>query len=311
MEVKILSAESLGVRGLCCVVKTGKGSAIVDPAMALGYLRDGLLPHPLQVAAGEDARQAILAELESAEDIVFSHFHGDHVPLAEANPFQMSLSPVKEAMKEDGKVFMADPDACSERGSARAGDLARASVHRVEVSPGSSFGHLSFSLPVPHGATGSFTGVVMMTRVEEGHEVFVHGSDIQLLSDEAVDRILEWEPSILLASGPPLYRELSPRDKEEARRRALLLADKIRVCIFDHHLMRSLEGEEWLDSIHREASGDVISAADFLGQPRRLLEARRAELYRLFPVPEGWHERYARGEEDTSPYRKLDLEDIS
>lgn len=41
----------------------------------------------------------------------------------------------------------------------------------------------------------------MMTRIEEDM-VFVHASDIQLLDDATVDRILAWHPNILLASGP-------------------------------------------------------------------------------------------------------------
>ena len=38
-------------------------------------------------------------------------------------------------------------------------------------------------------------------------------------------------------------------------------------------------------------------------RPRRLLEARREQLYEKMPVPEGWHEAYARGNADTRRYR--------
>lgn|GEM_PF-2829724 len=50
---------------------------VIDPGAALGDRRSGLLPHPLQVAAGEDAREVILKRLAQASDVVFSHFHGD------------------------------------------------------------------------------------------------------------------------------------------------------------------------------------------------------------------------------------------
>jgi len=63
---------------------------------------------------------------------------------------------------------------------------------------------LTFSLPVPHGERGERGGMVMMTRIEEGKEVFVHASDIQLLDEGAVSGILAWQPTIVLASGPPL-----------------------------------------------------------------------------------------------------------
>lgn len=47
----------------------------------------------------------------------------------------------------------------------------------------------------------------------------------------------------------------------------------------------------------------MICAADFMGLPRCLLEARRVQLYEEMPVPDGWHEAYARGEADTGRYQ--------
>jgi len=53
-----------------------------------------------------------------------------------------------------------------------------------------SDGSLTFSLPVPHGERGGRNANVMMTRVEEDGEVFVHASDIQMLNDTAIRQIL-------------------------------------------------------------------------------------------------------------------------
>jgi len=91
MELEIIGAESLGVRSLCCLISLPDRHIVIDPGVALGYRRHGLLPHPLQVAVGRRVRERILAVLEDATDVVFSHFHGDHVPLAEANPYQLSM----------------------------------------------------------------------------------------------------------------------------------------------------------------------------------------------------------------------------
>ena len=91
MKIKILGSESLGVRGLSCVVETHDRSIIIDPGLALGYQRNSLLPHPFQVAVGEKIQEKIIHALENSTDIVFSHFHGDHVPLVNANPFQFWL----------------------------------------------------------------------------------------------------------------------------------------------------------------------------------------------------------------------------
>ena len=39
-----------------------------------------------------------------------------------------------------------------------------------------------------------------------------------------------------------------------------------------------------------------------MGRPRWLLEAERVQLYEEMPVPEGWHDDYAKGRVDTSEY---------
>jgi len=94
MQIEILGTESLGVRGLSCVVTTKDRKIVIDPGIALGYSRYGLLPHPLQVAVGETVRKNILKALADATDVVFSHLHGDHVPLVDANPYQMPAGKV-------------------------------------------------------------------------------------------------------------------------------------------------------------------------------------------------------------------------
>jgi len=40
----------------------------------------------------------------------------------------------------------------------------------------------------------------MMTRIEEGSNVFVHASDIQMLDDEAVKQVIAWQPSVDIIS---------------------------------------------------------------------------------------------------------------
>ncbi|MEA1889463.1 MAG: hypothetical protein U9N50_06765 [Pseudomonadota bacterium] len=64
---------------------------------------------------------------------------------------------------------------------------------------------MSLSRAVPHGVLDSNMGTLMMTRVEMGSQVFVHASAIQLLDDTAVDKVVDWQPDIVLATGPPLY----------------------------------------------------------------------------------------------------------
>ena len=98
MHIDVLASESLGARGLCCSVRTSDRRIIIDPGIALGYLRHGLLPHPFQVAVGAHLRAEIVSALASATDIIFGHFHGDHVPLLDANPYQLPMSSVAKRL---------------------------------------------------------------------------------------------------------------------------------------------------------------------------------------------------------------------
>jgi predicted metallo-beta-lactamase superfamily hydrolase len=272
MRLEILGAESMGVRSLCCLV-TVFGRRIV-----------------------------IVRALEDATDVVFSHFHGDHVPLMHANPYQLSVSALPPGFGELRCWTKSDHDLSADM-NRRFGDLMERLGSNMQIGEGQSEGLLSFSHAVPHGSPGSGRGTVMMTRIEKGNQVFVHASDIQLLDDETVDVVIGWQPSIVLAAGPPLYLgRLSKTERNRAWNNAVRLVENVDVAILDHHVMRGLEGEVWLDRLSRTVGRRVHCAADFTGRPRRLLEAKRAELYRQLPVPEGWHEDYENGRVDLDEY---------
>lgn len=300
MNIEILGTESLGVRGMCCLVTVGNLRILIDPGIALGYTRHGLMPHPFQVAVDEKIQGRIIDAWSSATDIVISHFHGDHIPLIGANPYQLdiekiaslnqgvrvwaksrNLSPVEQKRKDALSVFL---------------DMIPAEEIREGI--------LSFSGSVYHGDTGG-TDTVVMTRIEGGL-VFVHASDIQLLGDEAVSQILSWRPDVVFASGPPLYlARLSDRQVKLAWKNAIRLSQKIDTLILDHHLMRDEGGAEWLEKLSLETGNKVMCGADFMGESRMLLEAGRRSLYEKMPVPEGWHGEYASGKIGTDGYRTL------
>ncbi len=207
MNIEILGAESLGVRGLASVVRTGGQTVVIDPGVALGYRRFGLPPHPVQIAAGKVVRAKIVAALGDATDVVISHFHGDHIPLADANPFQLPLAPVVPQLRRT-RVWMHGSDGLSPKMIKRRRSIETAVGRALPPANGLTEGALTFSKAVPHGRRGQGLGTVMMTRVSGTGTVFVHASDIQLLDNGAIDAILEWEPDVVLASGPPLYRQL-------------------------------------------------------------------------------------------------------
>jgi predicted metallo-beta-lactamase superfamily hydrolase len=298
MQIEILGAESLGVRSLCCVVRTKDRKVVIDPGVALGFRRHGLLPHPVQVAACERTRRLIEKALEDASDIVISHYHGDHHPLVDANPYQLSVERVARLCISP-KIWTKGAKDLSYNQARRAEALAKSLGRILTVAEGMSDGVLTFSSPVPHGERNRRGGSVMMTRVEEDEEVFVHASDIQMLDDIAIKQILAWQPNIVLASGPPIYLpSLTLEEQKDALRRTLRLAKKVDNLILDHHLMRCKKGEQWLDYVSSLTAHKVVCAADFMGLRRNLLEAERVLWYKKLPVPEDWHDAYARGEID-------------
>ncbi len=83
------------------------------------------------------------------------------------------------------------------------------------------------------------------------------------------------------------------------------LCQAIDRVILDHHLMRSHDGPEWLNRLSSETGKSVMCAADFMHKPRLLFEADRERLYERLPVPDGWHEGYARGEVSTADYPEI------
>ena len=242
MHIRILGAESRGVRGLSCVVEVENRKIVIDPGLALGYHRHGLLPHPAQVAIGEQVRREIIAELKDATDVVMSHFHGDHVPLPDANPYQLKAQQVAPLCRAV-RFWTKGPEGLSHNMLRRKKSLCEALGRDLPNAEEQSDGPLAFSLPVPHGERHGRLGMVMMTRIEDEDTVFVHASDIQLLDGEAVSLILDWEPNIVLAGGPPLYLSwLSSKRRWGAWRNARQLARHVDTLILDHHLLRCEEG---------------------------------------------------------------------
>jgi len=267
----------------------------------LGFRRHGLLPHPVQVAASERTRRLIVKALEDATDIVISHYHGDHIPLVDANPYQLSVKQVVKLCQRPHFWAKGTKD-ISYNQAHRAKALAESLGRILPIAEETSEGLLTFSPPIPHGEPGGRSGNVMMTRLEEDGEVFVHASDTQMLNDAAIRQILAWQPNIVLASGPPIYLpSLTLEEQEDALHRTLRLAKRVDTLILDHHLMRSKKGERWLDHVSSLTGRKVVCAADFMGRRRNLLEAERVLWYKRLPVPEGWHQAYARGEVEVPP----------
>lgn len=304
MHIKIIGTESLGVRGLSCKIETKDRKILIDPGIALGYNRHGLLPHPFQVAVGRVIRNKIISALKDATDVVISHYHGDHIPLVDANPYQLKAEEITN-LHQDIRFWAKGLAGLSQNMKVRAHSLSVVLNKDLPKAEGGSDGPMAFSGAVPHGEANNRFGEVMMTKIEDEGEVFVHASDIQLLDRKAILQILEWHPNIVLASGPSLYLpRLSNEHRKIAWQNAIYLSRGVDTLILDHHMMRCEEGIVWLKRLSSETGKGIVCAADFMKKPRLLLEAWRRQLYKDMLVPKNWHRDYARGKVDVEPYRK-------
>ena len=307
MEIEILGTESLGVRGLSCFIKVGHRKILLDPGVALGFTRHGLHPHPVQAVIGDYVRKRIVKKWVEASDIVISHFHGDHVPLYNANPFQLHLNMVKD--KGDNKVLWTKNwNHMTAKEKLRAKKLYQAFNGKWVIAEEAKDEVLGFSKPVPHGLSSSTK--VLLTKIGDGDKVFVHMPDTQLVCDKAVSIVLSWKPSIVFAGGPPVYRWFLRKNMykvlmEKAWRNAIKLSTHTDILILDHHVMRSIEGAIWVEKLSLETGRTILCAADFTYKPRIMLEAWRQVLYKKIPIPNNWHIQYAKGEINMNPYIKI------
>jgi predicted metallo-beta-lactamase superfamily hydrolase len=270
----------MGVRSMACMVEAeAEGmKVVIDPGTALGPRRFRLRPHPVEQEAAQRVQKLLQHELADATHVVITHFHGDHHPMVEADTSQLKAGEVLPLLR---KVELL---AKSSRGVSRRQKYRRRLLEQllgkaITEADGACFGALTFSDPVPHGERDSKSGAVTMLKLSAGSTTFVHGSDIQLLDDRAVEIICQWKPDIVFIAGPPLYIF---GNREEvltaASRRLSLLASACGTVILDHHIMRSREGEAWVDGLS-QIHGNICCAADFVKQPRTLLEADRKILY--------------------------------
>jgi hypothetical protein len=304
MHIEIIGTESLGVRGLSCKIETKERKILIDPGIALGYNRYGLLPHPFQVAVGRVIRERIISALRSATDVVISHYHGDHIPLVDANPYQLKAAKIP-TLRQDIRMWAKGLTGLSQNMKVRAEALCVVLNKDLPNAEGKSNGPMAFSGAVPHGQANNRFGKVMMTKIADEGEVFVHASDIQFLDRKAILQILDWHPDIVFASGPPLYlRWLSNEQHKIAWQNAVSLCRGVDTLILDHHMTRCEKGIDWLKHLSVETGKRVVCAADFMKKPRLLLEAWRKQLYKDMPVPKNWHRDYARGKVDVEHYRK-------
>jgi uncharacterized protein len=303
MDVRLLACESLGVRSLATAVSTARHRYLIDPGVSIPPRRSSLPPHPIELAASYLARERIVAEAAAADTIILTHYHHDHFTPFAFREHEWSDTERARALYR-GKRLLAKSAAhhLNRNQRLRAGTLA-AFQFEAEEADDHDFGELVMSAPVPHGEPETNRGCVVMALFREGGDTFAFASDVQLLNDRAIEILTAWQPSVCIVSGPPLYLDvITPAMREAAAGRARALTAAVKTLVIDHHLTRTLDYGAWLAPIAAEAAGRgnrVVTGAEFAGRAPLLLEARRKELFRSWPVRRSYLPDLARNDPAT------------
>ncbi len=284
MRIRVVAADSLGVRSMATLVEVSGLRIFIDPGASLAPRRYGLPPHRVEVEALEDSLREITRLMESVDVVVITHYHYDHYLYRpeQMDAYNDKLLVVKNPVDHINRSQMAR----ARRLLGGVGGRAR----RIRYADGMVYDLgdvvLEFSPPVPHGAEGSRLGYLVMVRVYDRLDgrCFVHASDVQgPLSREALRVIEAWRPDTVFISGPPTYfagYKVPAEDVERGLRGLKELLSTGALVIADHHFARDRGYFEMLRRLRRETGGRLVSAAEYMGVEPRPLESMRRELWR-------------------------------
>ncbi len=276
MRIILLAADSMGVRSMATLVRTKDTAILIDPSAALSPRRFGLRPHRLELEALELAWQTISEAAEDVEAIIVTHYHYDH----HSRKRNTEIYKGKILFAKNPKEMIND----SQRWRARA------FLRRIEGLPeeiifadskeffiGDTL--IRFSQPVPHGERGTRLGYVIEVLIRDSRSSFLFTSDIEGAAEqEQLSFILENRPSIVYLDGPPIYlpNKISPvvLSKSIENIRRIIHEAHVNKLIIAPPLLRDLKFREYLKGVD-----NYLTAAEYMGRPLNMLEARRRELW--------------------------------
>jgi predicted metallo-beta-lactamase superfamily hydrolase len=293
-----LAFESLGVRSMCTFVETPDMKILIDPGVALGP-RFRLLPHPKEYDALNDSRQRIRECARTADVVTLSHYHHDHFTPNFTDTTWLASSAREARDIYHGKTMLVkDARSSTNVSQRRRGWIFQSYCRKIQaeivVADGKSFDYgdtkVRFSPALPHGEDSTELGSVLATVIESGSERLIHASDIQgPISETALQFILTERPSAVIVGGPPTYLTGLKVSRDSIKRgmaNLALIAKKVPLVVVDHHLLRAQDSLQELSAISAEVKplgGSIMTAAEYLDEQPRLLEASRRELYEENP----------------------------
>lgn len=288
MKIIPLAFDSLGTRSMSTFIETNDVKVLIDPGVALGPRRYNLPPHQIELERLKEHWAKIVKYATLSDVIIITHYHYDHY-----NPndhleiyknktvlIKHPTEKINRSQKERAAYFL---------------QQIKELPQKLEYADGKGFQFgntkIIFSQPVFHG-TNSKLGYVTEVLIDDGYR-FIHTSDVEGPSlDDQVDFILQNKPNLVILDGPLSYM-LGFRYSHESLNASIknmikiienLSASRRNSLVIDHHLLRDLEWKERIAEVFEAAKQKnvkVQTAAEFIGIPNDLLEARRRELWQI------------------------------
>jgi predicted metallo-beta-lactamase superfamily hydrolase len=299
IHVTPLAFESFGARSMCTFVQTPDVSVLLDAGVSVCPWRFNLLPHPLEFQNIQTLRNKIATVADRAQIVTVSHYHYDHhTPSFEdwivnwtlqsetaRQIYQNKVLLIKSPKKNINKSQRERAETFLETGAKHAKTVKEAD-DKIFVYGNTT---LQFSKAVPHGEDNSTMGYVIMLTIEHGNERFMFAPDIQgPMSNKTLQLILEKPLSLLIIGGPPFYLQ-NLRINDDALQNAVNnLKDIVKIVpltILEHHLLRDEFFQQKTRSIKeqaKQAGHNILTAAEYVNEENRFLEANRKNLYKTF-----------------------------
>ena len=299
MKIRIdpIQCESLGTRSLATLVETPNIKILLDPGTSLG-IRFGLLPHPIEYKLVRKTTETLCFDISSKIDAIFiSHYHLDHFISSFPNfTFYWHSLELAKALYTDKIIYAKHPRTTNYSQRRRGyffeklvAPLAKQLIWCDDLEFSFNNTTIQFSPPIWHGSKNTPLGFVIQCSITHNDMCFVFGPDSQCLNQEAITWILAQKPELLIIGGPPIYLagwKVEQEVLEAAKKNLIKLVQKIPHVLVDHHLIRSLEWENWMTEIFKAAKhveNTCECIADYKKVPPRLLEVNREQLYEQDP----------------------------
>ena len=290
MEVRILASESLGVRSYATFIDTGEVKIIIDPSMALGPRRYGLPPHKEEIETMFNRWQLLNQYLKISNIVIVTHYHYDHHTYRNASQLSSKMIFLKHPYEFNTRKHRMRAELLIQkiRNNNSKANIHYADGKKIKIKKKTI---IEFSPPLIHGKN-KFQGYILSVYISTEKGSVLFSSDVMgILQDSHKEFFMKKKINIFLLDGFPTYligQYYKKEILEESIDNVLEVLCKTmpEILVLDHHCTRELNWRKSYARLFKESPSKVkiLTAAEFMNEPERLLEAERPKLFKLPPT---------------------------